>query len=61
MVIEKQKTNANATRKSYAELEREVQELRALNARLGEQLIKAHEARYEQLKAINAQLKEALS
>jgi len=61
MVIEKQKTNANATRKSYAELEREVQELRALNARLGEQLIQAHQARYEQLKAINAQLKEVLS
>jgi len=34
MTTEKQKTGGNATRKDYAALEREVVELRALNAEL---------------------------
>jgi len=57
MTTEKQKTGGNATRKDYAALEREVVELRALNARL----IKASEARYLQLKELNARLRRLLS
>jgi len=56
MTTEKEQTDTKATRKSYAELEREVIRLRAQNARM----FRASQERLKQITEINNRLKRIM-